>query len=147
MVASLDRIVADKREQIVTLLRVFDPAVIYLFGSYGTAREHAGSDVDLAILPRSPIDPVVCFDTANELTNRLGVAVDLIDLSRASTVLAKEVMRTGTPLAVADRLAYQTFEMRTLADYARLNEERAPILISPATRKESVGALVTTRWG
>ncbi len=126
----MDRIAAAKRELIVTLLRVLDPAVIYLFGSHGTAREHSGSDIDLAILPTSPLDPLVCFATANELTNRLGVAVDLIDLSRANTVLAKEVIRTGTPLAVADPLACQTFEMRTLADYARLNEERAPILAS-----------------
>ena len=126
----MERIAADKREQIVTLLRVFDPAVIYLFGSYGTARVHPGSDLDLAILPGSPLDPLVCFATANELSKRLGVAVDLVDLGRASTVLAKEVMRTGTPLAVADPLACQDFEMRTLADYARLNEERAPILAS-----------------
>ena len=130
MVVPMERIVADKREQIVALLRAFDPAVIYLFGSYGTVREHAGSDVDLAILPRSPLGPLECFATANELSSRLGVAVDLIDLTRASTVLAKEVMRTGTALAVADPLACQTFEMRTLADYARLNEERAPILAS-----------------
>jgi predicted nucleotidyltransferase len=130
MGATVERIVADKRALIVTLLRVFDPAAIYLFGSHGTAREHPCSDVDLAILPRSPLDPLACFATANELSNQLGVAVDLIDLSRASTVLAKEVLRTGTPLAVADSLACQAFEMRTLADYARLNEERAPILAS-----------------
>ena len=126
----MERIVADKREQIVTLLRALDPAVIYLFGSYGTAREHPGSDVDLAILPSSPLDPLVCFATANELSNQLGVGVDLIDLTLASTVLAKEVLRTGIPLAVTDRLACQAFEMRTLSDYARLNEERAPILAS-----------------
>jgi len=120
----------DKHEQIVSVLREFAPAVIYVFGSYGTPREHPGSDLDLAILPASPLDPLVCFATANELSDRLGIAVDLIDLTRASTVLAKEVLRTGTPLAVADPLACQAFEMRTLADYARLNEERAPILTS-----------------
>lgn len=130
MVVPTERIVADKREQVVLALGVFDPLVIYLFGSYGTAREHPGSDLDLAILPSSPLDPVACFAVANELSNRLGIAVDLIDLSRASTVMAKEVMRTGMPLAVADHLAHQTFEMRTLADYARLNEERAPVLAS-----------------
>ncbi len=130
MVAVLERIVADKRAQIVSQLSVFEPAVIYLFGSYGTPRQHPGSDLDLAILSATPLDPLQCFAAANALSSRLGVAVDLIDLSRASTVMAKEVMRTGTPLAVADRRACQTFEMRTLADYARLNEERAPILAS-----------------
>ena len=126
----MERIAADKREQIVTLLRGLDPLVIYVFGSYGTPCEHPGSDLDLAILPGSPLAPLACFAAANELSDRLGIAVDLIDLSRASTVLAKEVLRTGTALAVADRLACQAFEMRTLADYARLNERRAAILAS-----------------
>lgn len=124
------RIPPEMREQIVSVLSPLDPQVIYLFGSYGTARQHPGSDLDLAILSSLPIDPVRCFATANELSNRLGVTVDLVDLSRASTVLAKEVIRTGTPLAAKDHHACQTFEMRTLADYARLNEERAPILAS-----------------
>jgi len=130
MVVPTERITADKHALVVSLLGVFDPLVIYLFGSYGTAREHPQSDLDLAVLPRAPLDPLACFATANELSNQLGIAVDLIDLSRASTVMAKEVMRTGLPLAVADPQARQTFEMRTLADYARLNEERAPILAS-----------------
>jgi len=119
-----------KRGQIVSLLSGFNPQVIYLFGSYGTPREHPGSDLDLAFLSRSPLDPLVCFEAANELSNHLGVAVDLVDLTCASTVLAKEVLRTGTPIEVADPLGCQLFEMRTLADYARLNEERAPILMS-----------------
>ena len=126
----LERISGDKREQIVAILSVFDPAVIYLFGSYGTAGEHAGSDLDLAVLPGTPMDPLVSFATSNELSNRLGMPVDLIDLTRASTVMAKEVLRTGIPLDVADRLRCQSFEMRTLADYARLNEERTPVLLS-----------------
>lgn len=125
-----ERITGDKREQIVTILSVFHPGVIYLFGSYGTGREHAGSDLDLAVLPGSPMDPLVSFATANELSDRLGMPVDLIDLSCASTVMAKEVLRTGIPLDVADRLRHQSFEMRTLADYARLNEERTPVLLS-----------------
>jgi len=125
-----NRIGAAQRRQIAALLGELEPAVIYLFGSYGTVREHPGSDLDLAVLPKSTIAPLVCFTTANRLANLLGVAVDLIDLSRASTVLAKEVIRTGTPLVVVDPAACQSFEMRTLADYARLNEERAPILAS-----------------
>ena len=54
--------------------------------------------------------------------------MDLIDLSRASTVMAKEVIRTGVVLHMADRSRLQQFEMRTLADYARLNEERQAVL-------------------
>ena len=58
----------------------------------------------------------------------LGREVDLIDLARSSTVLRKEVLGNG-------RLLYETapdrraeFEMYALSDYARLNEERSPVL-------------------
>ena len=117
-----------QRAQVVARLREFDPAVIYLFGSYGTAGEHPGSDLDLAVLPRLPLSQLACFAAANDLSNRLGIEVDLVDLTGATTVMAKEVMRTGTPIMVADAHARQIFEMQTLADYARLNEERSPIL-------------------
>lgn len=59
---------------------------------------------------------------------QLDRSVDLIDLKRASTVMAKEVLRTGTPLSITNPSSQQDFEMRVLADYARLNEERQPIL-------------------
>ena len=101
---------------------------VYLFGSYGTPAQHPGSDLDFAILARDSINPVLLFELANTLSNRLGREVDLLDLSTASTVMAKEVLRTGERLIVNDLIATQTFEMRTLADYARLNEERHPVL-------------------
>ena len=109
-------------------LRPFSPMAVYVFGSYGTQLQHPGSDMDIALLSSQPLDPVRLFETANQLSNQLGCEVDLIDLSTASTIMAKEVIRTGERLIVNDLLATQTFEMRTLADYARLNEERKPVL-------------------
>jgi len=90
------------------------------------------SDVDLAFLPAEPTDAVACFDRAQELAELFGREVDLVDLTTASTVLAKEVLRTGLLLEEANRTARQEFEMRTLADYARLNEERQPVLSAMA---------------
>ena len=56
--------------------------------------------------------------------------MDLVDLSSASTVMAKEVITKGIPIMITDPYAQQTFEMHTLSDYARLNEERKEILAS-----------------
>jgi predicted nucleotidyltransferase len=116
------------RIAVIEQLRSLSPKAVYLFGSYGTARQHPASDLDLAVLPATPLDPVSRFQLANHLSTLLGIEVDLLDLSTSSTVMAKEVLRTGERLIADDLTAAREFEMRTLADYARLNEERRPIL-------------------
>lgn len=124
----LMRLPDDLRETLLKPLLRLSPKAIYLFGSYGTERQHPGSDIDLAILAAAPLDPLTLFQLSNELATRLHREVDLLDLARASTVMAKEVLRTGERLLAVDLHATRDFEMRTLADYARLNEEREPIL-------------------
>lgn len=91
-------------------------------------RGHPGSDIDLAILPAQPCDPVALFEIANRLAAGLGRHVDLVDLGSASTVMRKEVVRTGVLLDEADPARRREFEMLALSDYARLNEEREPVL-------------------
>ena len=118
----------DQSDCVLHALAPFDPAVIYLFGSFGGPSQHPQSDIDIAFLPASPITPLACFHLASELAEKLGHPVDLIDLTQASTVLAKEVFLTGTPLAINHPAIYQQFEMLALADYARLNEERQAVL-------------------
>ena len=101
---------------------------VYLFGSVATGSTRADSDVDIAVLFREPIAPIYLFELKNALAETLSRDVDLIDLARASTVLRKEVLRTGQLIFESDRLRREEFEMYTLSDYARLNEERAPVL-------------------
>jgi uncharacterized protein len=117
---------------IVPMLEVFRPAAIYLFGSMVHGGTHPQSDIDLAFLPLHACDPVQVFEMASRLADLLGREVDLIDLRAASTVMAKEVLRTGKLLAQSDPSRRKDFEMRTLADYARLNEERQPVLLKLA---------------
>ncbi|GAA5483689.1 type VII toxin-antitoxin system MntA family adenylyltransferase antitoxin [Haloferula sargassicola] len=114
-----------QREDIVRLLK---PLVLYGFGSRVTGRARDGSDLDLAFLSRERVDPVKRFELANRLADALGFTVDLVDLAEASTVFSKEVLRTGVALEVADEAVRRQFEMKTLADYAKLNEERRPVL-------------------
>jgi predicted nucleotidyltransferase len=106
----------------------FRPAAVYLFGSLSRGNGHGESDIDLAFLPARPCDPVEVFETANRLAGKLGRDVDLVDLSRASTVMRKEVLRTGVLFHESDRVRRMEFEMLALSDYARLNEERQPVL-------------------
>lgn len=104
------------------------PSAVYLFGSASRGTMHRDSDIDLAFLPASPCDPVEVFETANRLAETLGRHVDLVDLRRASTVMQKEVLRTGILLEEAHPARRMEFEMLALSDYARLNEEREPVL-------------------
>lgn len=114
----------------VTGLAEFHPTLVYLFGSQATGNARATSDFDIAFLAPSPCDPLTVFDCSNHLALRLHRDVNLVDLDRASTVMRKEVIRTGRVIHGAGSRQRAAFEMRALSDYARLNEERAPVLAS-----------------
>lgn len=118
----------DSTSRVVSLLEVFQPATIYLFGSASMGTAHPHSDVDLAFLPLQTCDPVEVFEMANRLADVLGREVDIIDLRRANTVMAKEVIRTGKLIAEPNSSIRKEFEMRALANYADLNIQRQPVL-------------------
>ena len=119
---------SEMTDQIRAILSLLQPAAVYLFGSTAAGRARPGSDLDLAILPTGFISALQIQQSRFQLAEALGRDVDLIDLARSSTVLRKEVLGNG-------RLLYETapdrrakFEMYALSDYARLNEERSPVL-------------------
>lgn len=123
------RLTPTESDKVIQALRCFSPAAIYLFGSHGTASQHPASDIDIAFLPQRPADAMEVLQAAGLLSQQLGSEVDLVDLTRASTVMRKEILRTGETIEVQDSLVSQTFEMLALSDYARLNEERHECLI------------------
>jgi predicted nucleotidyltransferase len=112
-------------------LASFSPEAIYLFGSGVRQALRSDSDLDIAFLSPQPCDVVAVFDASQRLARILCMEVDLVDLHNASTVLRKEVVTKGRLLLETDRYRRQEFEMYALSDYARLNEERAPVLRAP----------------
>ena len=121
---------AQQHARVLECLAPFRPVVIYLFGSQAEGRGRPESDVDLAFLPPDDCSPgaLEVFTMAQRLAEIVNRDVDLVDLAAASTVMRKEVVRTGRILLESDRTARQEFEMYTLSDYARLNTERRPVL-------------------
>jgi uncharacterized protein len=101
---------------------------VYLFGSAASGGQHAGSDIDLAVLGASPLDPVARFELAGNLAALLRRDVDLVDLLAASTVLRAQIVVHGRLVYEGDATRRMAFEMRVLSAYALLNEERAGIL-------------------
>lgn len=115
---------------VVERIRAALPEVIgiYRFGSWITPDEHAGSDVDLALLPDQPLDTLARWELAQDLALLLKRDVDLVDLRAASTVLRAQVVATGERIYCADVSACEVFEYLAFSNYAHLNEARRGIL-------------------
>jgi predicted nucleotidyltransferase len=124
---------ANGAEIIQTVLEYYPHTqAIYLFGTYGTEYERPESDVDIALLLPSPesekAGSIVQGDLLFALESLLKKDVDLINLRRVSTVLRKEVVAANRRIYTGDEYAAEEFEMLTLSQYQKLNEERAGIV-------------------
>ncbi len=103
---------------------------VYLFGSAAHGELRSDSDLDVAFLGSTAPDSEAVFRAAQDLTLRIGREIDVLDLSRASTVMRAQVVGSGRRIFTGDESATDTFEMLALSDYARLEEERAETISS-----------------
>ena len=110
------------------LVDALTPYLIYIFGSTVKGRGREESDIDIAILRDKKIDEYELFILSQKLADILKSEVDLIDLSKASTVFRIQIMKTGKLIYNSDNLHKMYFQMRTMKDYALLNEERQEII-------------------
>jgi uncharacterized protein len=115
---------------IARVLRAAIPGLqaAYRFGSTVSGETHAKSDVDVAFISDEPLSVERCWEIAGDLAAELTQAVDLVDLRRASTVMRVQVLQNAVTIVDDDPTARAWFEMLSLSDYARLNEERRGIL-------------------
>lgn len=95
----------------------------WLYGSRARGRSREESDIDIAVLADAPLDPVTLCDTAGRLACRLGAAVDLVDLRRASVLLRVEATGAGRDLVPPTREA-DFFTTHALADHASFAANR-----------------------
>jgi predicted nucleotidyltransferase len=75
---------------------------LWLFGSEARGTTRPGSDLDLAALFRRRPSALELRDARAQLAARLGRDVDLVDLDRASPILAMQVVRHGRLLTEAN---------------------------------------------
>ncbi|MCK5914879.1 MAG: nucleotidyltransferase domain-containing protein [Deltaproteobacteria bacterium] len=107
---------------------VSDCLAIYRFGTWGTTDQRPDSDIDLAVLAGSPLDTVVCLNLAQQLASIVGRDVDLVDLSKASSVLRMQIVASGERFFCASDSEAESFEDLAFSSYVRFNEERRFIL-------------------
>ena len=118
------------KKRIVSFLteRIPDLIAIYLFGSSVQGTPGLESDIDLAILPVQPLDPLERWNLTQDLASLLKREVDLVDLRKASTVMRMQVISSGQYLYESNRQERDRFEDYVFSSYARLNEERKEII-------------------
>ena len=121
------------RARIVAVLLAHYPTAqgIYLFGSHAAGTAWPASDVDVAVLlpeeEAGALGHLALGPAHAALEEALGRDVDLLNARLVSTVMQKELIY-GNLLYCGDRYAVDVFEMETLSDYQRLNEERREIV-------------------
>ena len=126
-------------EVVSTLRSAFPDAIaIYAFGSRITGNTHAESDLDLAILVAGYADPLQLWDIANNLADKTGYSVDLLDMRAASTVMQYQVLQTGQRLW-GKNLEAGLFECFVLSEKTALNSSRATLLSDIQTRGNIYG--------
>jgi len=114
---------------VVAALRRAFPNVlaIYAFGSRVQGTAHEDSDLDLAVLVAGYAEPLQLWEQANQLTEILGCAVDLLDLRAASTVMQYQVLTQGRRLWASEPAA-GLFECFALSEKTRLDADRAGLI-------------------
>ncbi len=87
---------------------------VWLFGSVARGEDHAGSDVDLALLTDKPRPATLLaqpLDLEAELTKLVGRTVQTVLARTAPTGLVHRIMRDGILLIDRDRSARIAFEV------------------------------------
>lgn len=97
---------------------------IYAFGSRVQGTANVQSDLDLAVLVAGYADPLQLFEMANQLADKLGCEVDLLDLRAAFTVMQYQVITTGRRLWAKDMQA-DLFDVFVLNEKLAFDELRA----------------------
>jgi len=112
-----------------TLCKKLSPFLIILFGSTVNGTANEDSDIDIAFLSdEKSLDQYEIFMIGQELAAALNQDVDLIDLNQASTVLQAQIASTGKIIYCTNELKKSQFELKAFKMYAKLNEERYPVL-------------------
>ena len=110
------------REALVAALRGAlagaPPRLAILFGSAARGRARDDSDLDVAILPRDPTQPLAAeLRLQADLERACGREVHLVRIDQADLVLAWQIARHGVLLSAEPPAEYPRFVMRAVADY------------------------------
>lgn len=113
----------NKHDATVNLLHTYfsardDVLLVLLFGSFGTDKEHAQSDIDIAVLLKTDIPLMEELKMAADLSLLLDRDdVDVVILRNAPVNIAHRALSTGRVVFERDRLLTADFVEATINHY------------------------------
>lgn len=121
------------------LVKELNPHTLILFGSSVKGYFREDSDIDVAFISAKEVKSYDLYLLAQALVLEVGREVDLIDFTQASTVFKTQILGLGQVIYSNDPKKLAEFQIRTLKEYALLNEERAEILGNISSRGSVYG--------
>jgi len=114
-----------KLKEALTIQR--DIVLVFLFGSFVRGDITSFSDLDIAIYFTDTIDFYRINDLREDISEMLGIGVDIMVLNTASPVIKMQVLKKGTLLINKDQRAYNEFFVNTVKEYDDLKRTRKEI--------------------
>jgi len=121
------------------LVKELKPHTLILFGSSVKGYFREDSDIDVAFISAKEVKSYDLYLLAQALVLEVGREVDLVDFRQASTVFKAQILGLGQVIYSNDPKKLAEFQIRTLKEYALLNEERAEILRNISARGSVYG--------
>ncbi len=117
-------------EAVILLLKqnIDDLQGIYLFGSQASGRSRPDSDIDIAVLAKTKVDPVRRWEIAAECGIAIQRDIDLIDLRTATTVLQYQVITEGKRIYTIDEYSCDVFENYIMSEYLDFQTFLQPLI-------------------
>ena len=110
-----------------TLTMHSDIALVFLFGSFVRGDITFFSDLDIAIYFTGTVDSYRINDLREDISEMLGIEVDIVVLNTASPVIKMQVLKKGTLLINKDQRAYNENFVTTVKEYDDLKRTRKEI--------------------
>jgi predicted nucleotidyltransferase len=89
----------------------------YLFGSHARNEARPGSDVDIGIVVKGPLDPLLDLQLADRLAEVVRKPVDVVVLNHAFAILQHEAIRDGVRLYEVSSMDRRIYELTAFKDY------------------------------
>jgi len=110
-----------------TLTKHSDIVLVFLFGSFVRGDITSFSDLDIAIYFTGTVDSYRINDLREDISEMLGIEVDIVVLNTASPVIRMQVLKKGTLLINKDQRAYNENFVTTVKEYDDLKRTRKEI--------------------
>lgn len=99
------------RREVRAIAKSLDLDLVYLFGSAARGDMRPGSDVDVAVESATRLSDRDLVALRTRLSAAFGRDVDLVDLSFATPLLARQILLEGIPLFGAERTRESFYRM------------------------------------